>query len=128
MDKNQRLALLLQSGFLGGAGLNQAGGHTGGFAPPDVAKVTSLPPFQIPGLPGAPLTPGLPPFTAQNPSMPPVTATAQPPPQAQAPLPELPPSLAVASAPGMSQVPQTGPQLEEWRKLMDALQFARQGQ
>lgn len=120
--QRERLAMILAGPSLGGAGIGR------------LAVPSSLPPFQIPGMPGAPPTPGMPPFTAQNPVLPPTTVAAPPlpPPQAAPPPPaappEMPPSLAIASAPGMSQMPQTGTQLEEWRKLMDALQFARQGQ
>lgn len=73
--------------------------------------------------------------------MPPVTAAAAPLPAAAPAPPQAAQaqgldmsgyaSLAVPQsqgAPGMSQVPQTQQQLDDWRKLMDAMQFARQGQ
>lgn len=88
----------------------------------------SLPPYQIPGTSNAPPSP-MPAFDPQArrpaPSMP-----RQSQPQGggyQAP-PDLPPSVAISSAPSASQAAPTRNDVEEWRRLMDALQFARQGQ
>lgn len=95
---------------------NPAGGPTGGFAPPDVAANT------------AQTAPMMPPVTASAPAMPLAAAPAMPQPQAP---PEMPPSLAIGpemASPGMVRMPSTDLQLQEWQKLMDSLQFGRQGQ
>jgi hypothetical protein len=47
-------------------------------------------------------------------------------PASPAAMPPLPPPIQIGAAPGMG--PQANPQLDEWRRALDAAQFARQGQ
>ncbi len=97
---------------------------------------TALPPFQPPG--------GMMPAFTNAPQ----PAPAAPPPPAQAPPPPAAPVIAPGNqqpapppaadygalaapqalgAPGMMKTPQTAAELEQWRRLMDSMQFARQG-
>lgn len=108
-------------------------GHQGGVlnpplaqAPPPVSAMDFARLEQAQQPQPAPPIQTMPPVTASASPLPPA-APQQPPPTEPPPLP---PSLAIPStqaAPGMAQVPQTEQQLAEWRKLMDAMQFARQG-
>ncbi len=92
----------------------QAGPQAMGAAMPGAA-----PPAQV-----------MPPVTAAAPPLP--AAAPAPPQAAQAQGMDMSgyASLAVPQAqgaPGMAQMPQTEQQLADWRKLMDAMQYARQG-
>ncbi len=102
------------------------------------ATPPQLPAFQIPGLNAQGLQ-GL--ASAAKPATPAAAVPSPPPvvPPGNQPgvVPPMPPPVQVGAAPGMSPpgmaapnmvpMPQTGPDLEAWRKMMDQMQFARQG-
>lgn len=130
MDIKQRLAQLLMSPA-------RAGMMMGGSAVPSVAAAQQpsvsvratpppLPQFQIPGMNSLPgfnpqAQPAPPPMAPSMPSAPQAPAPMQP-----ASVPPLPPAVNIGAAPGMGNQP--GNQLDEWRKALDAAQWARQGQ
>lgn len=125
MDAMQRIALAIMQG---------RGANPASLNPPLAPAPPPINPMDF-GVPQQDVAPA--PATPEQ-TMPPTTVAALPLPApaanpAQAPVgmpSELHPSLAVPAtqaSPGMSQVPQTMAQLDEWRKLMDAMQFARQG-
>jgi hypothetical protein len=109
--------------------------------PPLTVRATppALPNFQIPGLntlAGGPFSPTqtqalqAPPQTPAVPPMPAPVPIASAPgmqlPASPAAMQPLPPPIQIGAAPGMG--PQANPQLDEWRRALDAAQFARQGQ
>lgn len=142
MDIKERIARLLSGGNTFGG--NRFGGNTFGGAtfggnqfgasaspmptPPVSVRATPppLPQFQIPGMNS------LPGFNPQaQPAPPPMAPSMPPAPQAPAPMqpasvPPLPPAVNIGVAPGMGN--QSGNQLDEWRRALDAAQWARQGQ
>lgn len=102
------------------------------------ATAPPLPAFQMPGnmLPPMsdymrrqqpPVPPAAPAPVAPQQGTPPFIAPGDQP-GAAPPLPAMPPPTQVGAAPGMMPMPQTGPDLDAWRKLMDSLQFGKQGQ
>lgn len=101
-----------------------AGSIAGGAAGGGIPNIPMAPPVSAP-------PPPMPPVSAPAPAMPPMgpqdaaaTGAATGPPTSL-----IPPSLqGGAQNPGMARVPQTAQQLEDWRKMMDKFQFARQGQ
>ena len=121
-------------------GGNTFGGNTfGASAQPQSVTINptlpQLPDYEAPGSTANKYMPPVQPQAPQQASMPAPQAPPMQPPPAPMPQPmpgdtEVPPMgppTQIGVAPGMLRMPQNQADLDQWRKLMDSLQFGRQG-